>query len=147
MSPKFKDEHFVIVTAKEKVKMFHWGDYILEEWDRLMKENTKLLILAGVHGTEPVGAGVHDNELVSKVGSDDKRFISHSEKQKGIIKKKKGNYEENGIEIVIQDVSLYKDGDNLNVEKFELKVKELRPTVILIAICWSKHSDRAPQNN
>ena len=72
MNPKFKDDHLVIITAKEKVTMPNWGDFILKEWDRLMKENTKLLVLAGVHGDED-----------GKVGSDDKRFISHSEKQKG----------------------------------------------------------------
>jgi len=129
MKPKFKDEHLVIVTANREVSMFHWGDYILEEWGRLMKDNTKLLVLAGPHGTED-----------GKVGSSDNRFISHSEKQKGRFKKKKGKYEERGIDIVIEDVSLYKDGETLNENMFAQKVKEVRPTVILIGICWSKHS-------
>ena len=129
MSPKFEDEHLVIITANEEVAMFHWGDYILKDWDRLMKENTKLLVLAGVHGKEDGG-----------VASDDEMFIRHSEKQIVRIKKKKGNYEDRGIEIVIEDVSLYKDGESLNEGKFAQKVKEVRPTVILLAICWSKHS-------
>ena len=119
----------MIITANEAVAMFDWGDYILKEWDRLMKENTKLLVLAGVHGTED-----------GKVGSDDKRFISHSEKQKKRFVREKGNYEDRGIEIVIEDVSLYKEGESLNEGKFAQKVKEVRPTVILLAICWSKHS-------
>ena len=38
---------------------------------------------------------------------------------------------------MIEDVSLYKDGENLNEKKFAQKVKEVRPTVILLAICWT----------
>ena len=71
MNKLFKDEHLVIITATTEVSMPDWGDYILEEWDRLVKDNTKMLVLAGVHGYAD-----------GKVGSDDKRFIRHSEKQK-----------------------------------------------------------------
>ena len=48
----FHEENLVIISSNEKINMMRWRSHLKENWERLMKENTRLLVLAGVHGKE-----------------------------------------------------------------------------------------------
>ena len=46
----FHEENLVIISSSEKISMMRWMYHLKNNWGRLMKENTRLLVLAGVHG-------------------------------------------------------------------------------------------------
>ena len=44
----FHDENLVIISSSEKINMMQWKDYVHDNWDRLIKENSRLLVLASM---------------------------------------------------------------------------------------------------
>ena len=40
----------VVISTTERIDMRTWRKYLASHWDRLMPENTRLLVLAGIHG-------------------------------------------------------------------------------------------------
>ena len=48
----FHEEELVVISSTDKINMLQWSEHLEENWDRLIKESTRLLVLAGVHGRE-----------------------------------------------------------------------------------------------
>ena len=94
-----------------------------------MTENTRLLVLTGVHGKQS-----------GELGSNDGSFIKDCEGQINNLRRKKHeDIEEKKIEFKIEDVGLVKTCDtstrNLDEDKFVKAVKEFKPTVLVLAFC------------
>ena len=45
----FAVEKDVIISAKDRITMRQWRTHLMSDWERLMPENTRLLVLAGIH--------------------------------------------------------------------------------------------------
>ena len=76
----FHEENLVIISSKEKISMNRWRIHLKKNWGRLMKENTRLLVLAGVHGKEDGALGENEVE-----GRDN--FVKDSEGQVELLKR------------------------------------------------------------
>ena len=74
----FHNEKLVIISSNEKISMFTWSIYLRKNWDRLMKENTRLLVLAGVHGNMDGRLGKNEDK-----GRDN--FVKDSEGQATVL--------------------------------------------------------------
>ena len=46
------DRWSVVISSTERITMPKWKKYLASHWDRLMPENTRLLVFAGIHGLE-----------------------------------------------------------------------------------------------
>ena len=77
----FHEENLVIISSSEKISMNKWRIHLKNNWERLMMENTRLLVLAGVHGKEDGALGA--NELEGK-----DNFMEDSEGQLELLKKR-----------------------------------------------------------
>ena len=100
-----------------------------------MKENTRLLVLAGVHGKEDGVLG--ENEVKGK-----DNFVKDSEGQLEFLAEKfRGDIQKENISFTVKDVGSHRNRSELNSEKLVLAVKEFQPTVILLAFCWSHKSE------
>ena len=75
----FHEENLVIISSSEKISMMRWMYHLKNNWGRLMKENTRLLVLAGVHGKEDGTLG--ENEFEGK-----DNFVKDSEGQVEFLK-------------------------------------------------------------
>ena len=130
----FHEEDLVIISSDKPINMLEWGEHIEENWDRLMK-NTRLLVLAGIHGKEDGGLG--GNEVKGK-----ENFVEDSELQVGRLTKKfSEDVEEKNIKLEVRDVGRHRNRHQLDEDKFVAAVKEFQPTMILLAFCWSHKSE------
>ena len=82
----------------------------MKNWDRLMKENMRLLVLAGVHGKE-------DGELGGNEVKGKDNFVEDSEGHVGrLTKKLKDDIEKKNIQFAVIDVGSHRT--RLDKEKF-----------------------------
>ena len=56
MEDVFTAENLVIITSKIEIDHLQWRKYFMENWTKLVRKNSKILVLAGIHG-------VHDGKL------------------------------------------------------------------------------------
>ena len=92
--------------------MLQWSEHLEENWSRLMKENTRLLVLAGVHGKK-------DGELGGNEVKGKDNFVEDSERQvERLTKKFKGDIEKKNIKFAVIDVGSHRTRLDLDKEKF-----------------------------
>ena len=60
----FNTENSVIITSKKPIDCLEWGDFMIEKWNELMRKDSKLLVLAGIHGEENGKIGKADKGLL-----------------------------------------------------------------------------------
>ena len=48
----FATENMVIITSAKPIQMIQWRAHLNDHWKEVMKENTRLLVVAGTHGCE-----------------------------------------------------------------------------------------------
>ena len=131
----FHDEHLVIISSNEEINMLQWSEHLAENWDRLMKENTRLLVLAGVHGKE-------DGELGKNEIKGRENFVEDSKKQIERLKRDfKDDIEKRKMEFSVRDVGSHRKRSELDSDAFIAALKEFQPTMILLAFCWSHKSE------
>ena len=125
----------MIVSSNEKISMMKWRGHLKENWERLMKENTRLLVLAGVHGKKDGVLG--ENEVKGK-----EDFVKDSEGQVKYLKKEfKDDIEKKNIKFAVKDVGSHRNRSELDSEAFVSAVREFQPTMLLLAFCWSHKSE------
>ena len=100
-----------------------------------MHENTRLLILSGVHGNND-----------GRLGDREDKFVTSCEAQvKNLQKNKSEEIEANNIQFKVEDVGQIDINDQskreLDEDKFVEAVKEFKPTVLVLAFCWSHKSE------
>ena len=131
----FHEEELVVISSTDKINMLQWSEHLEENWERLTKESTRLLVLAGVHGRE-------DGELGGNETKGKGNFVEDSERQLGRLRKKfKDKIQKRNIELAVRDVGSHRERCELDEDKFVLSVKEFQPTMILLAFCWSHKSE------
>ena len=131
----FHNEKLVIISSNEKISMFTWSVYLRKNWDRLMKENTRLLVLAGVHGNM-------DGRLGKNEDKERDNFVKDSEGQiQFLMDKFEADVQRKNILFAVKDVGSHRNKDTLDPNNFLSAVKEFQPTMILLAFCWSKKSE------
>ena len=59
----FASEHLVVITSKVAIDALQWRQYMIDNWTKLMRRNSKLLVLAGVHGDHHGKIGDSDKGL------------------------------------------------------------------------------------
>ena len=65
MEKVFSAEKKVIITSNDQVDAYQWRPYILKNWDNLMlQKDTKVLVLAGIHGKQDGVLGNPDVKLL-----------------------------------------------------------------------------------
>ena len=103
-----------------------------------MTENTKLLVLAGVHGRQS-----------GQLGSDEEGFLRDSQGQIDVLQRNRGeDIKAKNIEFEVKDVgqiNTLSDSDTkaraLDEKKFVEAVESFKPTVLILAFCWSRKSE------
>ena len=126
----FTTENFVIITSNIEIDSLQWQRHIRNNWNQLIRPNTKVLVLAGVHGSKD-----------GKVGSVDIGLFREYEHQIQFLKKKyKEDLEEKKAAFVLENMGTYMDETEFNEETFIKAVKKHNPTVITIAFCYTNVS-------
>ena len=54
----------VIISFDDPIEMVKWRMHLVKNWTKHMKENTKLLVLTGVHGHQDGKLGDFDQNFV-----------------------------------------------------------------------------------
>ena len=135
MPEAFAQENFVVISSTIPITMRKWRLHLEKNWDTLMKENTRLLVLAGVHGDE-------DGQLGPNEDKEKEAFVCNSEGQIGVLHKNKSDdIAQKNIVMKVEDVGVHRDRSVLDREKFVSAVKDFNPTMILLAFCFSKVSE------
>ena len=73
-------EKYVIISASDRITMRQWRTHLASDWEKLMPENTRLLMLAGIHGQE-------DGRLGDREDPDEDDFVKDCHKQVEILGK------------------------------------------------------------
>ena len=101
---------------------------------KVVQRNTRLLVLTGVHGDED-----------GKLGDFDEDFVESCKKQVELLKnkKKKKEIEEGEIQFKVEDVGQTNDRGikELNEGKFVEAARNFKPTVLVLAFCFSQGSE------
>ena len=122
------DHWSVVISSTKSISMMQWRKYLVFHW-----KNTRLLVLAGVHGMEDGRLG----------GREDKRdgFVEDCRFQIGVLERDKAvDILQNNITFAVEDIGEYEDLTGADCDKFTQAVRKFRPTVIVLAFCWSKGS-------
>ena len=131
----FHEENLVIISSNERINMMRWRSHLKKNWERLMKENTRLLVLAGVHGKEDGRLG--ENEVEGK-----DNFVKDSEGQVEFLKEKfENDIQKKNISFAVKDVGSHRNRSELDSDAFVSAVREFQPTMLLLAFCWSHKSE------
>ena len=62
--PLFKEERLVIVTSTDAINVLDWRRYLDQNFDRLARQDSKILILGGIHGRKNGEIGRRDERFV-----------------------------------------------------------------------------------
>ena len=131
----FHDENLVIISSSEKINMMQWKDYVHDNWDRLIRENSRLLVLAGVHGGEDGRLGRNEDKVKEA-------FVETSLRQIKLLKRDfQEEIEEKNVSFEVKDVGDHRNRGMMDEKKFIRAVKDFNPTIILLAFCWSRKSE------
>ena len=126
----FTTENFVIITSQIEIDSLQWQKHFRNNWNQLIRPKTKVLVLAGIHGSK-------DGNL----GSVDEGLLSEYEHQILFLKRKyQGDLEEKKAEFILENMGSHMDETEFNETKFINAVKKHNPTVITIAFCYTNVS-------
>ena len=127
----FTSENFVIITSNIEIDSLQWQRHFRTNWSQLIRPNTKVLVLAGIHGGK-------DGEL----GSVDEGLLGEYEHQIQFLKRKyKKDLEQKKAEFVLENMGSHMNNETqFDEETFIKSVKKHNPTVITIAFCYTNVS-------
>ena len=126
----FTTENFAIITSNIEIDSLQWQRHFQNNWNKLMRPNTKVLVLAGIHGCK-------DGEL----GSLDGGLLQEYKHQIQFLKRKyKEDLKEKKAEFVLENMGSHIDENEFNEETFMQAVKMHNPTVISLAFCFTNVS-------
>ena len=103
MDKFFTAESLAIITSKDEVDAFQWKKYIEKNWNRLMQKDTKLLVLAGIHGNQDGKLGDPDLNLLKDYQRQIDYFMGKSLKKQPPLNIRQ-DMEVKNIEFVLEDV-------------------------------------------
>ena len=104
----FTSENFVIITSNIEIDSLQWQKYFQNNWSQLIRPNTKVLVLAGIHGCK-------DGEL----GSVDEGLFGEYEHQIQFLKRKyKEDLDKKKAEFVLENIGSHMGETEFNETTF-----------------------------
>ena len=126
----FTSENFVIITSNIEIDSLQWQRHFRNNWNKIIRPNSKVLVLAGIHGCKDGNLGFVDNGLLKEY-----------QRQVQFLKAKyKEDFERFNVEFIVENVGNYMDQTELDENKFIEAVKKSNPTVITLAFCYTSVS-------
>ena len=126
----FNAENCVILTSNIEIDSLQWQRHLRKEWSNLMRPNTKVLVLAGIHGCS-------DGNL----GSVDVGLWKEYQRQVEFLKRKyKDDIKKKNIEFVLENVGTYMDQNTIDEKSLIKAIKKHKPTILSLAFCYTKVS-------
>ena len=131
-SENFETEQFVIINSVDEIDCLDWARYFIVNWKFIMKNGSRLLVLAGVHGDLDGLVRHKDSGLLNDIHGQIERL---KEMFKDDIKKKH-------IEIILLDVGKYLNCSTKNLKRNQIvqDIKQCHPTIISLAFCFTNRS-------
>ena len=128
----FEAERMVIIKSVKDIDSLEWVEYFIDNWEKFMKKQSKLLVLAGIHGGSCGEIGPKDEYLFNDI----KQQIERLEKVKA------KDITNQNIEIILVDVGEFYDmsTDQLKESQLVETVKKHEPTIISLAFCHTSNS-------
>ena len=123
----FIEENMVIITSTDEINTLQMGEYIIRNKDRLIRKNTRGLLLAGVHGKEGGQIGEVDDNLVHD-------NLSLIERLQEDLSEK---IEEKNASFVLEDIGQYIDGYNLDDKRLSDAINSHNPTLLIFGFCFT----------
>ena len=126
----FSTENFVVITSNIEIDSLQWQKHFRNNWNQLIRPNTKVLVLAGIHGCK-------DGEL----GSVDEGLFRAYEHQIQFLKRKyKEDLDKKKAEFVLENIGSHMGETEFNETTFINAVNKHSPTVITLAFCYTNVS-------
>ena len=130
LSRVFTTENYVIISTNTEIDSLQWQRHFRDKWDQLIRQNTKVLVLAGIHGCK-------DGEI----GRVDEGLLGEYKHQINFLKKKyKNDLEEKKAVFVLENMGSHISETEFDEEAFVQAVKKHNPTVISLAFCYTNVS-------
>ena len=136
MTPKLNVEKLAILSSNIKTNEGEIRRYIAQEWWTLTKELTNAIILfiAGVHGLED-GRLSGPAESIEELKKQFSKFLEQNHQAVSEDQRKKS------ITFKFLDVKKFYLDENtkaINEEALTMKIREINPHIVVLAICFSK---------
>ena len=126
------DRWSVVISSTERITMPKWKKYLASHWDRLMPENTRLLVFAGIHGLE-------DGRLGGQGGQEEGRLCGGllvpawcPAESQGCGDCREEDHDGRGGRWA---TSRHDVGRNENLGQLGEAARQFRPTVLVLAFC------------
>ena len=130
----FNNKNLAIITTMEMMESYEWRMYVEKHWDKIIKMNSRMMVMGGIHGYKD-----------GRLGDVDKGLLEENKGQVKILKQNKAKeIKDNNIDIVLEDVGQHMNNSELDAEKMIKAVKIHKPTIIILAFCWTNNSDLNP---
>ena len=133
-SNKFCNNEHVILKSNDEIDTNQFLTYVKENWNKLIHENTRFLILTGIHGKNDGKLGSRDNGMLL-----DYEFAIN-----GLKKDFEDDIKDKNVQIILEDVGSHVDSMKLDEDKFVAAVKKHNPTLISLSFC---HTDKSELND
>ena len=123
--PLFKEERLVIVTSTNEIDVLNWRRYLDENFERLARQDSKILILGGIHGREN-----------GEIGERDERWVGWNKNQIGWLERKRAKeISEKNIKIEHIDLGACLVDDKLDEGLLKAAIQD--PTLVFLAFCFT----------
>ncbi len=144
----FRLTNMTVLTSKKPISMVQWRDYLIKHQSSLMRDNERILILAGIHGERDGQLGESDQGLVrdslGQIGVLERRFETRERGPDWIVFNAPRGGE--NVTVKFMDIgSLLSDTDtdnHLGIDEKQLvkAVRDFLPTVLVLGFCWTEKS-------
>ena len=138
MEKFFTNENLVIITSKDEVDAFQWKKYLETNWERLIRKNAKILVLAGIHGEKDGQLGNLDHNLFEDYQRQIKYFMGKSRKKPPA--KISQDILDKNVQFVLEDVGKSFNTTELDKSKLIQAVEKHNPTIISLSFCYTNVS-------
>ena len=123
--PLFKEERLVIVTSTDAINMIDWRAYLDQNFDRLARQDSKILILGGIHGRKN-----------GEIGRRDENWVRWNKLQIGWLERKRAKeISERNIKIEHVDLGACLVDDKLDEGLLKAAIQD--PTLVFLAFCFT----------
>ena len=123
--PLFKEERLVIVKSTNEITVLDWREYLNKNFERLARQDSKILILGGIHGQQD-----------GKIGREDKDWVCWNNQQIGWLERKRAKeISERNIKIEHVDLGACLVDDKLDEGLLKAAIQD--PTLVFLAFCFT----------
>ena len=62
----FNNKNLAIITTMEMMESYEWRMYVEKHWDKIIKMNSRMMVMGGIHGYEDGKLGDVDKGLLEE---------------------------------------------------------------------------------